>query len=92
MILNFLIPQLAYFPVNENILFQQDGAISHTAKISKNAVNALFYSCVISLNQYISWSPTELMACGLFFLWGYLKSKVFEVNPLKTSLALKQHI
>jgi hypothetical protein len=39
---NFFTPQLARFPVNENTLFQQDGATSHTARMSMNAVNALF--------------------------------------------------
>jgi len=28
----------------------------------------------------------------IFFLWGYLKSKVFEANPLRTILALKRRI
>lgn len=33
-------PQLACFPVNENTLFQQDGAMFCTARISMNTVNA----------------------------------------------------
>jgi len=42
MLQNFFTPQLAHFPVNENMLFQQDAATSHTARMSMNAVNALF--------------------------------------------------
>jgi len=38
----FFTPQLACFPVNGNTLFQQDGATSHTARMSMKAVNALF--------------------------------------------------
>jgi len=47
---NFFTPQLAHFPVNENTLFQQDGATSHTARMSMNAVNALFLNRVVSRN------------------------------------------
>jgi len=42
MLQNFFTPQLARFPVNENTLFQHYGATSHTARMSMNAVNALF--------------------------------------------------
>jgi len=69
MILNFLTPQPANFPVNENTLFQQDGATSHTARISMNAVNALFPGRVISRNGDIPWPPRspDLTACDFFF-------------------------
>ncbi|KAJ4425770.1 hypothetical protein ANN_27393 [Periplaneta americana] len=50
-------PQLARFPVNENTLFQQDGATSHTARISMDAVNALFPGRVISRKRDIAWPP-----------------------------------
>ena len=59
MIHNFLTPQLADFPVNENTLFQQDGATSHSARISMNAVNALFPGRVI-LETGISLGPLAL--------------------------------
>ena len=93
MIHNFLTPQLADFPVNENTLFQQDGATSHSARISLNAVNALFPGRVISRNGDITWPPRspDLTACD-FFLWGYLKAKVFEADPPRTIEALKQRI
>ena len=54
MLQNFFTPQLARFPVNENKLFQQDGATSHTARMSMNAVNALFPNRVISRNGDIA--------------------------------------
>jgi len=50
MLQNFFTPQFARFPVNENTLFQQDGATSHTARMSMNAVNALFPNRVVSRN------------------------------------------
>lgn len=42
MIHNLFTPQLALFQVNEHTLFQQDRATSYTARISMNAMNALF--------------------------------------------------
>jgi hypothetical protein len=68
MIHNFLTPQLARFPVNENTFFQQDGATSHTARISMNAVNALFPGRVISRNGDIPWPPhSPDLACDFFY-------------------------
>jgi len=55
---NFFTPQLAHFPANENTLFQQDGATSHTARMSMSAVNALFPNRVVSRNGDIPCPPT----------------------------------
>jgi len=57
MLQNFFTPQLAHFRVNENTLFQQDGATSHTARMSMNAVNALFPNRVIFAGMGISHGP-----------------------------------
>jgi len=50
-------PQLARFLLNENTLFQHDGATSHTARMSMNAVNALFPNRAVSRNGDNPWSP-----------------------------------
>ncbi|KAJ4429308.1 hypothetical protein ANN_26312 [Periplaneta americana] len=93
MIQNFFTQQFGLFSVNENTLFQQDGATSHTARISMDAVNALFPGRVISRKGDIAWPPRspDLMVCG-FFLWGHLKTKMFGGNPPRTIPALKQCI
>ena len=93
MINNFFTPQLARFAVNDQTLFQQDGATSHTARISIDAVNALFPGRVISRNGDIPWPPRspDLTACD-YFLWGYLKTKVFQSDPPTTVLSLKERI
>jgi len=57
MLQNFFTPQLSRFPEIENTLFQQDGATSHTARMSMNAVNALFPNRVVSRNWDIPWHP-----------------------------------
>ena len=68
MLQNFFNPQLALFPLNENTLFQQEGAISHTARMSMKAVNALFPNRVVSRNGDIPCPPLpRLNPLRLFF-------------------------
>ena len=92
MMQNFFTPQLVRFPVKENPLFQHDGATSHTARMSMNAVNALFPNRFVSRNGDIPWAPRspDLTPCD-YFLSGYLKTKLFETRP-RTIADLKQRI
>jgi hypothetical protein len=77
-----LTDELVRFPVNESTWLQQDGATSHTARISMAALRLLFGNHIISRNGDIPWPPTspDLTVCD-FFLWGYLKIKVFSHRP-----------
>ncbi|KAJ4435020.1 hypothetical protein ANN_23593 [Periplaneta americana] len=85
--------QLARFPVNKNTLFQQGGGTSHTARISMDAVNALFPGRVVFRTRDIAWpSRSPDLTVWDFFLWGHLKTKVFGGNPPRTIPALKQRI
>jgi hypothetical protein len=93
MLENFLDPELACHPVTEETFFQQDGATSHTARDSMAAVMNLFPNHVISRYGDITWparSP-DLLACD-FFLWGYLKSQVFNTPAPHTVQELKYQI
>ena len=72
MLQNFFTPQLSRFSVNENMLFQQDWATSHTARMLTNAVNALFPNRVVSRNGDIPWpsrspdlTPLRLFSLGI---------------------------
>jgi hypothetical protein len=58
--------------------FQQDGATTHTAQNSMAVVRRLFLQHVISRFRDDEWPPRspDLSACD-FFLWGYLKEKVY---------------
>jgi hypothetical protein len=58
-----------------------------------NTVNGLFPNHVISRHGDIAWPPRspDLTACD-FFLWGYLKSRVYQEEPPRTIEALKQRI
>ena len=74
------------------LFFQQDGATSHTARVCMNILNDVFPNRVISRNGAIPWPPRspDLTPCD-FFLWGYLKSKVYEERP-RTIEELKARI
>jgi hypothetical protein len=55
-------------------------------------LNEIFQARVISRRGNIEWPSTspDLNACD-FFLWGYLKSKVYEKKP-RTTEDLKRNI
>ena len=76
---NCLRPQLRSLRVNmEEMWFQQDGATAHTARASMTVVRPMFTQHVVSRFGDVRWPPRspDLSACD-FFLWGYLKSKVY---------------
>jgi len=93
MLRTFPEPELQRLGVETQTLwFQQDGATAHTARIAMRVLNQMFPARVISRRGNIEWparSP-DLNACN-FFLWGYLKSKVYEKKP-RTTEELKQNI
>jgi hypothetical protein len=83
MIQNFLVTRLQQLGIEmDSVWFQQDGATAHTANLSMNALRDLFPGHLISRFGDVAWparSP-DLNACD-FWLWGYLKSKVFVTKP-----------
>lgn len=92
MLVTFALPALDEY-VNENTLFQQDGATSHTANISMDLLRLAFPGRLISRNGDIPWpARSPDLTAPDFFLWGYLKSKVFEVNPPRNKEDLKARI
>ena len=80
MINEFLYPNLP--PNNGTLWFQQDGTMVHTEVISFAALCRLFLQRVISHFGNVSWPPRSLdITAPDFFLWGYLKSKVYSTLP-----------
>ena len=78
----FLTAKLNELEYRYNVWFQQDGATSHTSTCSIGILKEMFPNHLISLRDDIGWparSP-DLNPCD-FFLWGYLKSKVFSYRP-----------
>lgn len=92
MLQSFVAPALDNFPQLHEAWFQQDGATSHTARKSMAAVRHLFGNRVISRFGDILWPPRspDLSVCD-YFLWGYLKSRVYTTRP-RTLDELKQRL
>jgi len=81
MLENFLRPLLEEMDVVD-AWFQQDGATAHTARRSTQDLREMFPGKLISPRGDVGWpahSP-DLAHCD-FFLWGYLKSKVYTHRP-----------
>ena len=67
---------------NQNVWFQKDGATAHTARAAMAVVRTMFPDRLISRCGDVPWPPwsPDLSMCD-FFLWGYLKSRVYEGKP-----------
>ena len=80
MINEFLSPNLP--PNNGTLWFQQNGAMAHTAVISIAALRHLFPQLVIYHFGDVPWPPLSPdLTAPDFFLWGYLKRKVYSNRP-----------
>lgn len=91
MIEEFFLPQLEELDLGD-VWFQQDGATAHTARISMELLKNTFPERLISLRGDVPWparSP-DLAPCD-FFLWGHLKSLVYNDKP-RTLQHLKDNI
>lgn len=71
-----------------NVWFQQDGATPHTARIVLEWLAEKLGEHFISLRSNIEWPPHSPDLNPLYFLWGYLKDRVYSLPPQDTS-ALK---
>ena len=94
MLRNFFRPQLDTLEINmAELWFQQDGATAHTVNYSMAVAREMFPQHLISHFGDVHWparSP-DLSVCD-FFLWGYLKSKVYcnkprTLNDLKVAIS-----
>ena len=93
MLREFLIPQLHQFEgYNSRTWMQQDGATCHTSNLTLPVVQEIFPNKLISRRGDIPWPPRspDLTPCD-FFLWGYLKSRVYHNKPTTIS-QLKDNI
>jgi len=91
MIREFFLPALQEMEL-DNVWFQQDGATAHTARTSMACLREAFPGRLISRYGDLNWparSP-DLTPCD-YFLWGYLKSRVYNDRP-RTLEDLKNRI
>ncbi|XP_023312530.1 uncharacterized protein LOC111692677 [Anoplophora glabripennis] len=67
---------------NNTIWYQQDGATPHFAVIVRDYLNQIFANRWIGPRGTIEWPPRSPDLTPLdYFLWGYLKSKVYFNRP-----------
>ena len=81
---NFVLPQLlrVYNGDIERIWWAQDGATAHRTRAVRDRLIELFRRNVISLGHDIEWPARSPDLTPLdFFLWGYLKGKVYMTPP-----------
>ncbi|KAF2357472.1 hypothetical protein FHG87_011770 [Trinorchestia longiramus] len=87
----FLEPQLEARHLR-NIWYQQDGATNHTARETIILLNRLFPQKLISQRGDANWPPRSPdLTIHDFYLWGYLKGKVY-INEPTTIAQLKRNI
>ena len=78
---------LAVYGLNEdqdiqNIWWFQDGAPPHRLRDVTQRLRAVFRHNLVALNQDMEWPPRSPDLTPLdFFLWGYLKSKIYVTPP-----------
>ncbi|CAH1992908.1 unnamed protein product [Acanthoscelides obtectus] len=88
---DYFLPQLEGMDMDD-VYFQQDGATCHTTNVNIHRLQSFFGDRVISRRGNVPWPPRSCDLTPLdFFLWGYLKSKVY-VNKPATLQELKNNI
>lgn len=84
MLRNQIIPRIREIAGDnfEQTWFQQDGAGPHYAIIVRNFLNNQFHRRWIGRRGEIEWLPRSPDLSPLdYFLWGYLKSRIYETKP-----------
>ena len=77
---------------NNDMWFQQDGATSHTARVTINLLKGKFGERVFSRNGAVEWAPRSCDLTPLdLYLWGHIKS-LFYANKSATLDDLKDNI
>lgn len=92
---NFLLDHLHNMPLNDRqkVYFQQDGHPAHSTRIVREWLDGQFPGRWIGRNGPILWPPRSPdLTIMDFYLWGYLKQKVYG-SPLNNNLIeLKRRI
>lgn len=92
MLNDYLFPILKQKRGYKSIIFQQDGAPAHYSLEVRTWLNQKFPGKWIGRRGAIEWAPRSPDLTPLdFFLWGYLKQKVFK-TPVKDLTELRQRI
>lgn len=91
MLTDFVWPEMEDMDLDD-VYFQQDGATCHTSRETIELLHEKFPGRVISRNGDVNWPSRSCDLTPLdFFLWGYVKDKVYANAP-QTIDALKDNI
>ncbi|GFT28794.1 putative DD41D transposase [Trichonephila clavipes] len=75
-------PMVTYTEMGTELWFQQDGATCHTARATIDLLKDTFGDRLISRFGPVNWPPRSCDLTPLdYFLWGYVKSLVYEDEP-----------
>ena len=75
MLNEFLFPKIEEGDMDD-ILFQEDGAICHTADVTIDLLRTVFENRIINQNSDVNWPPRSCDLTPLdYFLWGAVKGK-----------------
>jgi hypothetical protein len=92
MLSTFLETELQRLGVETQTLwFQQEGATAHIARTAMRQLNEMFPARMFSRRGNTEWHARLPDLNAYNFLWGCLKSKVYEKKP-RTTVDLKQNI
>ncbi len=76
-------------PDERDCIFQQDGATTHTARLTTEFLREFFGEWLLNAPF---WSPSSAdLSVADYFLWGYLKNEVYKTSPA-TINELKQKV
>lgn len=85
---NQIVPTMRASATRQNIpwadvVFQQDGAPAHASRMVRDYLDIVFPNRWIGRLGPMLWPPRSPDLTPLdYFLWGYLKDKVFRTNPV----------
>lgn len=93
MLQNYLLPELQHYPHFEQLIFQQDGAPPYWTRAVREFLNITFPGRWIGRDSsFLHWPARSPDLTPMdFFLWGYVKSKVYT-EPIENIPALQQRI
>jgi len=99
MIKDYYLPELRVLARRRNMVlmssqwFQQDGAPPHTARETRALLRQHFRNRLISLHEEVEWPPySPDLTPPDFFLWGYLKDRIYSNPQPRTLDQLKDNI
>ncbi|XP_066582139.1 uncharacterized protein [Prorops nasuta] len=86
-------PRVLSITENSNVVFQQDGAPAHTARVVVQYLHAKYPGRWIGKNGPVEWPPRSPDLAALNFgIWGILKNEIYNALEIESLEDLKNKI